>query len=207
MKRVLLLSLMACAAPALAETAADPFVKGSAEAAGAKAATCVACHGVAGNSTNPEWPKLAGQGSKYLYDQLVAYKTAKRKQPIMQAQAAPLNDQEMRDLAAYFATQKAQPGVASPDSLKVAEKIYRAGDAERGIPACSSCHGPRGMGNPAAGYARVSGQHAVYSAGQLKLFRSGERTHSPNAQMMTAVATPLTDVEIDALASYMNGLQ
>jgi cytochrome c553 len=205
MKRVLLVACLAYAGTAVA--AADPFVNGNGESAAAKAATCVACHGAGGNSTNPEWPKLAGQGSKYVYEQLVAFKTAARKQPIMTAQAAPLSDQEMRDLAAYFAGQKQQPGVASPASVKVAEKIFRAGDVERGVPACAGCHGPKGLGNPAAGYARVGGQHAAYTAAQLKLFRAGERKHNANAQMMTAVAAKLTDAEIDALASYLNGLQ
>lgn len=207
MKRLLLLGLVVCA-PAFAEgAAADPFVNGNAEAGAAKAATCAACHGPNGNSVNPEWPKLAGQNSKYLYEQLVAFKTAARKQPIMQGQAAPLSEQEMRDLAAYFSQQKQQPGVASPDSVKLAQKLFRAGDASRGLPACAGCHGPQGLGNPAAGYARIGGQQAVYTANQLKSFRAGERTQSANAQMMSAVAAKLTDAEIQALASYLNGLQ
>lgn len=208
MKRLLLLALLACAGPALAEgTAVDPFVKGHAEAGQGKAATCGACHGPDGNSINPQWPKIAGQGAKYLYEQLAAFKSAARKDPIMQGQVANLSDQDLRDLAAWFALKEQKPGVASPASVKVAEKVYRAGDFERGIAACAGCHGPKGLGNPAAGYARIGGQHAQYTAAQLKLFRSGERKHSANAQMMTAVANKLTDVEIDALSSYINGLQ
>src|ERR1044071_2931530 len=114
-------------------------------------ATCAACHGPGGNSSNPEWPKLAGQSAKYIYTQLVAFKSATRKQPIMMGQATLLSDQEMRDVAAFFAQQKQQPGVASPASVQVAEKIFRAGDAKRELPACMSCHGPKGLGNPAAG--------------------------------------------------------
>lgn len=205
---LLLSGLLGCAQSALAQgNASDLFVNGSAEAGAAKAATCVACHGAAGNSVNPEWPKLAGQGSKYLYEQLVAFKSATRKQAIMMGQATLLSDQEMRDVAAYFAGQKQQPGVASPASVKVAEKIFRAGDTDRGLPACAGCHGPKGLGNPAAGYARVGGQHAAYTAGQLKSFRAGERNLGGNGQMMTAVAAKLTDAEIEALASYVNGLQ
>jgi cytochrome c553 len=208
MKRLLLAGLMVCAGPGFAEgKAADPFVNGHSDAGTAKATTCAACHGPDGNSANPEWPKLAGQSSKYLYEQLVAFKTQTRKQPIMMGQATLLSDQEMRDVAAWYAAQKQAPGVASPASVKVAEKIFRAGDGERGIPACGGCHGPKGLGNPAAGYARIGGQHAVYTANQLKLFRAGERNHGANAQMMTAVAARLSDAEIDALASYINGLQ
>jgi cytochrome c553 len=208
MKRLLLIGLLVCAGPALAQSAgADPFVKGQVQTGQGKAATCGACHGPDGNSVNGEWPKIAGQGSKYLYEQLVAFKTAARKQPIMQAQVANLSDQDLRDLSAWYATQKQKPGVASEASVKVAEKLYRAGDAERGVPACGGCHGPKGWGNPAAGYARIGGQHAQYTAQQLRLFRAGERKNSANAQMMTAVATKLTDAEIDALSSYVNGLQ
>ena len=207
MKRLLLLSLLACAGSAFAENPADPFVNGNAEAGAAKAATCAACHGPGGNSVNPEWPKLAGQNSKYIYTQLVAFKSGTRKQPIMMGQATLLSDQEMRDVAAFFSAQKQQPGVASPDSVKVAEKIFRAGDVKRDLPACESCHGPKGVGNPGSGYARIGGQHAAYTAGQLKNFRSGERNQGANGQMMTAVASKLTDAEIEALASYLNGLQ
>jgi cytochrome c553 len=208
MKRLLLLGLVVCAGSAFAaETAADPFVNGNAEAGAAKAATCAACHGPGGNSTNPEWPKLAGQSAKYIYEQLVAFKSGKRNQPIMMGQATTLSDQEMRDVAAFFSQQKQQPGVASPDSIKVAEKIFRAGDAKRELPACASCHGPHGSGNPAAGYARIGGQHATYTANQLKNFRAGQRNIGATGQMMTAVASKLTDDEITALASYLNGLQ
>ena len=206
MKRVLLLGLLVCGS-AFAENAADPFVNGNAEAGAAKAATCAACHGPGGNSSNPEWPKLAGQSSKYIYEQLVAFKSATRKQPIMMGQATLLSEQEMRDVAAFFSQQKQQPGVASPDSVKVAEKIFRAGDAKRELPACAGCHGPKGAGNPAAGYARIGGQHATYTTNQLKSFRAGDRNIGTNGQMMTAVASKLTDAEISALASYLNGLQ
>src|ERR1043165_2684067 len=126
MKRVLLACWLAYAGNAFAEGAADPFANGNSDAGAAKAATCVACHGAGGNSTNPEWPKLAGQSSKYVYDQLVAFKNQTRKQPIMMPQASALNEQEMRDVAAYFAAQKQQPGVANPASVKVAEKLFRA---------------------------------------------------------------------------------
>ena len=207
MKHLLLPGLLAFAVSAHAEPATDPFVQGNAEAGATKAATCVACHGAGGNSVNPEWPKLAGQSSKYLLEQQVAFKSGTRKQAIMMGQMANQSEQDMRDVAAFFSMQKQQPGVASPASVKVAEKIFRAGDAGRGLPACASCHGPKGLGNPGAGYARIGGQHATYTANQLKLFRSGERAAGANGQMMTAVAAKLSDAEIEALASYVNGLQ
>lgn len=187
--------------------AASPFLKGDAKAGEAKAATCAACHGPAGNSSAPIWPKLAGQGAPYAYAQLKHFKDGTRNNPVMAPMAAPLSDQDMQDLAVYFAAQPASPGVASKDSVAVAEKIYRGGVAERGIPACSGCHGPTGAGNPAAGYPRIGGQHAEYNALQLNAYRAGERKAGPNGLMMSQVAAELTDEEIAALASYVNGLQ
>jgi cytochrome c553 len=205
--------------PALAEDAAskaDPFTGGSAEAGAAKAASCVACHGPAGNSGSPDFPKLAGQSSVFTYRSLQALKSGHRQAPVMNPMAAPLSDQDMKDLAAYFAAQKGQPGVASPDAVKVAQPIYRAGDAQRGLPACSACHGPQGHGNAAAGYPRIGGQHAKYAAAMLRKYRmagapatgaqSGMPMDQPQTTVMAAVAAKLTDAEIDALASYINGL-
>lgn len=202
-----------------AEEAASPFLKGNAGAGETKAATCAACHGPKGASSMPDWPKLAGQGAPYIYAQLKAFKCpadpaqqkeqkcSPRSNPIMGAQAAPLSDQDMQDLATYFAAQEPVPGVASKDSIAVAEKIYRAGDAARGLPACAGCHGPGGSGNPAAAYPRIGGQHSNYVATQLKAYRAGERGAGSNGQMMAAVASKLTDGEIAALASYVNGLK
>jgi cytochrome c553 len=126
----------------------------------------------------------------------------------MNAQAQPLSDQDMRDLAAHFAVQKPAPGVASPDAVPVAQKLYRAGDAARQLPACSACHGPQGAGNAAARYPRIGGQHAKYAANMLRNYRAqaGVAGTDPNAAIMAAVAAKLTDAEIEALASYLNGL-
>lgn len=187
--------------------AASPFLKGDAKAGETKAATCAACHGPAGNSAVPTWPKLAGQGAPYAYAQLKHFKDGTRANAVMAPMAAPLSDQDMQDLAVYFAEQAHTPGVASEASVAVAEKIYRAGDAERGIPACSGCHGPTGAGNPAAGYPRIGGQHAEYNSLQLNAYRAGERKAGANGLMMSQVAAELTDEEIAALASYVNGLQ
>lgn len=208
MKRVLLAFALCMPVLASAEQAAkDPIVQGDAAAGATKAAVCGACHGPTGNSANAEWPKLAGQSPAYVYHQLKAFKSGERKNPVMAGQVAALSDQDMRDLAAHFATLKIAPGVASKDAIAVAEKLYRAGDAKRGLPACAGCHGPKGAGNAAAGYARIGGQHATYTALQLRAFRAGERSVGPQGQMMAAVAAKLSDAEIEALASYLNGLQ
>lgn len=215
MKRVLLAAALCAplfafaqeAAPAPA-AAADAFTKGDATAGANKAAACFACHGPGGNGAiNPEWPKLAGQHSAYIYAQLNQFKTAKRKNPVMLGQAAALTDAEMRNVAAFFAGQKPVPGVASKDSIAIAEKLYRAGDADRGLPACAACHGPTGAGNGAAEFPRISGQNTGYAANQLKAFKSGERGAEGKGQMMAAVAAKLSDQEIQALASYISGLQ
>lgn len=190
--------------------AADPFVGGNAEAGATKAAVCAACHGPGGNSVNPEWPSLAGQHAPYTYEQLKVLKAGIRPSPVMGPQAAGLSDQDMRDLAAYFASQQAKPGVASPDSVKVAEPLYRTGDAQRGLPACTACHGPQGLGNAAAGYPRIGGQHATYTASVLRVFRSlpdHELPDGSTVRTMAEVARLLTESEVDALASYVNGLQ
>ena len=218
MKHVLLVALLSAAPVAFGQDAkADPFTGGYAQAGAGKAAVCGACHGPGGNSSNPEWPKLAGQHSSYTYGQLQVLKSKARPSPVMNAQAAALSDQDMRDLAAYFAAQKPTPGVASPDSVAVAEKLYRAGDAARGLPACSACHGPQGAGNAAAQYPRIGGQHAKYNAAVLRLLRSLEQQKIPQPagvsaahwqrfQTMSSIAAKLSDAEIDALASYVNGL-
>lgn len=216
MKRVLLAAALCAplfafaqeAAPAAPAAAADVFTKGDAAAGATKAAACFACHGPGGNGAiNPEWPKLAGQHSAYIYAQLNQFKTAKRKNPVMLGQAAALSDEEMRNVAAFFATQKPVPGVASKDSIAIAQTLYRAGDASRGLPACAACHGPTGAGNGAAEFPRIGGQNAGYTANQLKNFKGGERGAEGKGQMMAAVASKLSDQEIQALASYISGLQ
>jgi len=213
MKRLFLAAMFA--APVMvpfvvqAETAGakDPFTQGDAAAGATKAAPCAACHGAGGNSAMPAWPNLAGQGSPYIVHQLKAFKAGERKNPIMQAQAAPLSETDMADIAAYMTTQKVRPGLASKDAVAIAEPIFRGGDAARGLPACASCHGPRGAGNPGASYPRIGSQHAEYTAAQLQAYKAGERGAGAQGQMMQAVAAKLSDQEIQALASYVNGLQ
>ncbi len=209
MKRLLLALVLVSPFTAMAADKAsdkDPFTQGSAKAGESKAAVCAACHGPGGNSAMPDWPKLAGQGSSYIAGQLKDFKSGKRNNPIMAAQVINLTDADFADLGAYYGQQKVTPGLADKAAVATAEPLYRAGDAARGIPACASCHGPKGTGNPAAGYPHVGGQHAKYTATQLTAYKSGERAGTPNGQIMAAVASKLTEQEIQALSSYLNGL-
>lgn len=170
-----------------------------------KAAACAACHGADGNSSNPEWPKLAGQNAGYLSKQLREFKNGKRTNATMNGMAAGLSDQDMEDIAAYFEGETIKGGSAEPKEVARGEKLYRGGDTRRGIPACMACHGPAGSGNPAAKFPAVAGQHAAYTASALKAFRAGERSNDPN-EMMRRVAANMADRDIKAVAEYMAGL-
>lgn len=192
--------------PVLLAAATSAWAEGSPEAGQQKSAPCVACHGVDGNSVNPEWPSIAGQHASYTVEQLQAFKNGARQNPLMTPQAQPLSEQDMEDLAAYYAQQKLKGGETDPAKLALGQRIYRGGDAQRGVAACSACHGPTGLGNPAARYASIQGQHATYVAAQLRAYRAGERQTDPN-QMMRNVASGLTDEQIDALAAYVQGLR
>lgn len=210
MKRVLLAAVLCAPAAVWAQagTAKDPFTQGSAEAGAAKAATCAACHGPAGNSSNAEWPKLAGQSSRYIYEQLQQYKAGARQDPLMSPMAAPLSEEDMRDLAAYFSQQSAGPGVASPTVVETAQKLYRAGNPATGVTACAACHLPNGAGAQAAAYPRIGGQQPVYVAKRLRAYRDAAKTElaDGNYKIMAEVAGKLSDAEIEALASYVSGL-
>ncbi|HEY0938816.1 MAG TPA: c-type cytochrome [Steroidobacter sp.] len=187
--------------------AAEQPVVGSAEQGQAKATPCVACHGANGNSVNPEWPNLAGQHESYIRRQLQAFKNDERQNPLMTPMAKPLSEQDMADLGAYYAAQKSTGTLeAEPSKVALGEKLFRAGDASKGIAACAACHGPSGGGNPAASYAQIRGQHATYTIAQLKAYRSGTRQTDQN-QMMRNVAAALSDEQIDAVASYIQGLR
>ena len=182
------------------------FAAGDAKAGEAKAAACLACHGPKGNSTNPAWPKLAGQGADYLAKQLADFKEGKnRKDPIMGAQVANLSAQDMADIAAYFAKQKMTQGAADEKLVEAGKKIYHGGNKKKGIPACMGCHAPNGVGNPAAKFPKVSGQHAAYIEKTMKDFRAGARTNDLN-KMMQNIAEVMSDKEIQAVASYISGL-
>ena len=179
---------------------------GDAAAGQAKSAVCAACHGVDGNSVNPEWPNIAGQHAEYIEHSIESYQAGTRQNALMSAQAMILSPEDTADLAAYFSSQTARGGEANPDLVLRGERLYRAGDPERGIAACIACHGPNGRGNPVARYPMVAGQHAVYSAGQLRLYASGER-RSDNNQMMRSIARRMTEEDILAVSSYIQGLR
>ena len=181
---------------------------GDATAGQGKAAVCAACHGADGNSVIPNWPKLAGQHAAYLERQLVLVKAGKRQIPEMAGIAMGLSEQDMADISAYFATQAIKAGLADEALVAPGETLYRAGNSETDIPACMSCHGPAGEGNPLSGYPALAGQHAVYSEKMLKGFRSGQMWGEDDAssRIMTEVAKRLSDDEIKAVASYLQGL-
>ncbi len=183
-----------------ATTAGDP-------AAGkAKSTACVACHGQDGNSTNPAWPKIAGQHSQYILKELNDLKAAKsRTNPLMAGIVAGLNEQDMKDLAAYYSGLQPQGGYAQEEYVDQGEKIYRGGSFESGFAACMSCHSPAGSGNPLGRIPRIAGQHAEYTATQLKAFRSGDRSNDPYG-IMRDVAKRMTDDEIRSVAEYISGL-
>lgn len=167
---------------------------------------CAACHGADGNSPLSANPNLAGQHPAYLYKQLTEYKSGVRSNAIMAGMVANLTDEDMRNVAAFFASQTAREGTASNmDLITAGQKLYRAGDPDKGVAACSACHSPNGAGIP-PGYPRVSGQHSEYTAAQLRAFRSGNRNNDPNA-MMRMLAGRLNDEEINAVAEYMSGLR
>lgn len=186
---------------------ANTLVDGNAKAGKMKSAVCAACHAADGNSTIAQYPKLAGQHATYLLQQLKHFKSGKRDSAIMRVQVASLSVQDMKDLAVYFATQPMQIGVANEALVKRGAELYHAGDAEDGIPACAGCHGPAGMGNAAALFPRISGQHAKYLAQQLKAYRAGKRSGYSKAEIMTGVAKNLTDADIKAVTSYLEGLR
>lgn len=187
-------------------------VAGSAVAAGnpeaglQKAAPCAACHGLDGNSTNGQWPKLAGQNAEYVVGQLKAFKEGKRQNPLMTPMAMGLSDEDMADLAAYFAKQRPQVGGADPALAEAGGKLYRGGNKESGVSACMACHGPRGSGNGPAGYPHIAGQHAAYTKLQLEAYRNGTRAGTPASQIMKSIATRMSNQEIEAVSSYIEGL-
>jgi cytochrome c553 len=181
--------------------------QGDPAAGQAKSMTCAACHGADGNSVTAIWPSLAGQHETYTVRQLQAYSNAERADAGMQGFARTLSEQDMHDIGAFFAGQTLSPKGADPGLVERGERIYRGGIPDRGIAACIACHGPGGKGNPMAGYPRVSHQHADYLAATLRDYRSGARTSDANLnQMMRNVAELLLDDEIEALASYLQGL-
>ncbi|MBK6357609.1 MAG: cytochrome c4 [Betaproteobacteria bacterium] len=206
---------------ALAILFATSFVTHASEQAHAKAdpakgkviaeTICVACHGADGNSPASANPNLAGQIEDYLYKQLKNFKPVGDKPPvrnnaIMVGMAAPLSDEDMKNVAAWFASQKQKPAAAKDEKqIAVGQKLWRQGDFKKGVPACAGCHGPAGAGMPAQ-YPRLAGQFPEYTEAQLKAFRVDERANDPE-KMMRMIAAKLSDAEIKAVSEYAAGLR
>jgi len=194
---------------------AESLIEGSIDAGEAKSITCTACHGQAGNSVNPMWPNIAGQSAPYIVTQLTAFKNsagdpanATRSDPLMAPQAMMLSEEDIRDLAVYFESLPAAAmAVADPGKVDKGEALYRGGDSASGTAACLACHGPTGRGNPAANYPALQGQHSVYTAKQLRDYATEARTSDGKTRIMRDIAARLSDDDISALASYVQGLR
>ncbi len=189
----------------LVSSVSPAWAGGDAAAGKAKSASCSGCHGMDGNSVNPEWPKLAGQGDRYLGKQLQDFKGGARKNAAMAPMVAALNEQDMADLSAFYSSQTVQAGSADEKLVELGQKIYRGGNPASGVSACTGCHSPSGAGNPLAGFPALSGQHARYVENQLNAFKSGERSNDAG-KMMRTIAAKMTEKEIKAVASYVQGL-
>ncbi len=199
-------SLLCAAAAALSFSAfaQQPAKPDLARGAALYGQVCVACHAADGNSTTPANPKLAQQHPEYLIKQLQEYKSGKRQNPIMAGFAASLSDDDMRDISFWLASQKGTPGFAQDAELvRLGERIYRGGIADRQIAACAGCHSPNGAGIPAQ-YPRLAGQHAEYTVDQMRQFRDGVRK---NSVQMSQIAAHMTEREIQAVADFIAGLR
>ncbi|HSW07054.1 c-type cytochrome [Aquabacterium sp.] len=209
MKSLLALTLLAAvvalpASPTLAaetQAAAKPdLAKGQT----ISTQVCGACHTADGSRGSPANPIIGGQHADYLFKQLEEFKTGKRKNAVMTGMATPLSTEDMKNVAAFYASKPTKPGFAkNKDLVLLGEKIYRGGIAAKQVPACAGCHSPTGAGIPAQ-YPRVGGQHADYTEAQLNAFRAGARGNSPQ---MSTIAAKLSDKEIKAVSDYMAGLR
>ncbi|MBG6289659.1 MULTISPECIES: c-type cytochrome [Pseudomonas] len=179
---------------------------GDAKAGQAKAAVCGACHGADGNSMAPNFPKLAGQGERYLLKQMHDIKDGKRTVLEMTGLLTNLSDEDLADIAAYFSSQNGSVGAADPKLVAQGEALFRGGKLAEGMPACTGCHNPAGQGNAEAGFPHLGGQHAAYTAKQLTAFREGERTNDGDAMIMRSIAAKLSNKDIAAISSYIEGL-
>ncbi|PTR21655.1 MULTISPECIES: cytochrome c [unclassified Pseudomonas] len=208
MKKLIVSLLLTVGISGMAHAAGEAVQPGDAKAGQAKAAVCGACHGPDGNSMAPNFPKLAGQGERYLTKQLHDIKSGKRTVLEMTGLLTNLSDQDLADIAAYFASQKGSVGAADPKVVTRGEALFRGGDLAKGMPACTGCHSPNGAGNAAAGFPHLGGQHAQYIAKQLTDFRKeeGGRNNDGDAKTMQTIAKKLSDEDIAAVSSYIQGL-
>jgi|AntDeeMetagen192_2_1112575.scaffolds.fasta_scaffold15688_1 cytochrome c553 len=200
-------ALLAGTATAQAQDGTPYLDGGNPEAGDSLSQTCAACHGPDGNSPNAQWPNIAGQHASYTFKQLKNFKAGEdRANAQMTGMVAGLSEQDMRDLAAYYANQPQKTmGASDEGRVERGQKIYLGGIPDKGVAACVACHGPHGRGNPAAKYPDVGGQHAQYLITQLEYFRSGERANDRGA-MMRSLASEMSDEEIRAVSEYMAGL-
>jgi len=200
MNKTIVSLLLALGLAGAAQAAGDPV------AGQAKAVVCGACHGVDGNSALANFPKLAGQGERYLLKQMQDIKSGARPVLEMTGMLEPLSEQDMADVAAYFASQKISVGAADAALVERGQALFRGGKLAEGMPACSGCHSPDGSGIATAGYPHLGGQHADYIAKQLTAFREGERSNDGDAMIMRDIAAKLSNKDIEALSSYVQGL-
>lgn len=191
---------------------ADSALTGDAESGKNMVMMCSACHGADGNSPAPAFPKLAGQGEKYLVKQMQDIRDGARPVPTMIGQLDGKSDQDLADIAAFYAAQPASGGQTDPELLALGEKVYRGGIMERNVAACTACHSPTGKGNAPAGFPALAGQHAEYTSAQLRAYRQGYedpngRTNDGDTRIMRTTAFGLSDLEIKAVSSYVAGLK
>lgn len=184
------------------------WAMGDAQRGEALAAICAACHGQDGNSVVPAWPKIAGQHQDYAARQSILIREQRRNVPEMYPMVMNLTDQDLWDLAAHFEQFEKTTGVADEDLVERGRSVYMGGDLSAGVAACSGCHGPSGEGIPGAHFPKLRGQHADYTADRLRRYRAGENNgdDDPYSNIMVAVARNLTDADIEALASFLEGL-
>jgi cytochrome c553 len=180
--------------------------QGSAEAGATKAAVCLACHGLNGNSTSGEWPSLAGQNAHYVAEQLRLFRAGKRNNPVMMPLAMGLSDEDIADLAAYYAAQTPTGLEADPSFWQAGEKLYRGGDVAKKVPACIACHGPLGRGNAPAVYPALQAQQSVYTQKQLNDYAAGQRP-GEKAKIMQTIAKRMSADDIRNVASYIQGMR
>jgi cytochrome c553 len=192
----------------------NPYADGSVQAGATKAAVCFSCHGPDGNSQSPAFPRLAGQNAVYVAQQLRLFHAGTRQNPMMQAMAAGLSDQDIDNLAVFFAAQTPQGLEADPAYWKAGQALYLHGDDAHGVPACVACHGPTGRGNPAAGYPALEAQQSAYVVLELQQYANGTRysgpnaaTATPNSVIMFDIAKRLTPEQMRDVASYVQGLR
>jgi len=192
----------------------DPFAHGDAARGATKAVVCSACHGPSGNSTSPDWPRLAGQNAVYIVEQLRLFRAGVRANPVMKPLASTLSDQDIDDIAVYYQAQSPQGLEADPSYWQAGEALYLRGDNTREVPACVACHGPVGRGNLAAGYPALRAQQSVYVVKQLNDYASGARYTGPrpeaasrNGAMMFTIARRLSPEQIRDVASYVQGMR